>query len=361
MTLNVTKFAAIKGSQSGDDYFTVICEMGLVPKLFLFNESTIPTELRAQRHINKGRIPEMAKYIVDNPKNYIFSALTASIDGNINFKPLQINGKDSEVGELEISGDAKLMINDGQHRRAAIEKALVEDPEIRKDSIAVVFFKDKGLKKSQQMFSDLNRHAIRPATSIARLYDHRDPVAEIIRRVVYETEVFKGVVEMERSTITERSSKLFPFSGIYSASKYLINANEIKKIEPAVKLLGSFWENVGEQFNNWKGVRIGNLSSAEVRKDYINTHVVILQALGIAGRDLMEKYPDNWKKKLKKLKDIDWQKRNKIWDQRVIVNGRVVKNNMSIMLASNVIKKALGVSLNAKEKAEESKMKNGKY
>ena len=31
------------------------------------------------------------------------------------------------------------------------------------------------------------------------------------------------------------------------------------------------------------------------------------------------------------------------------------------MLASNVIKKTLGVSLNAKEKAEESKMKNGKY
>ena len=361
MTLNVTKFAAIKGKQSGDDYFTVICEMGLIPKLFLFNESTIPTELRAQRHINKGRIPEMAKYIVDNPKNYIFSALTASIDGNINFKPLQINGEDSEVGELEISGDAKLMINDGQHRRAAIEKALGENPELRKDSIAVVFFKDKGLKKSQQMFSDLNRHAIRPATSIARLYDHRDPVAEIIRRVVYETEVFKGVVEMERSTITERSSKLFPFSGIYSASKYLINANEVKNIEPAVKLLGSFWETVGEQFNNWKGVRIGNLSGTEVRRDYINTHVVILQALGIAGRDLIEKYPDSWKKKLKKLKNIDWQKRNKIWDQRVIVNGRVIKNNKSIMLASNVIKKALGVSLSAKEKAEESIMKNGKY
>ena len=361
MTLNVTKFAAIKGKQSGDDYFTVICEMALIPKLFLFNESTIPTELRAQRHINKGRIPEMAKYIVDNPKNYIFSALTASIDGNIKFKPLQIDGKDSEVGELEISGDAKLMINDGQHRRAAIEKALGENPELRKDSIAVVFFKDKGLKKSQQMFSDLNRHAIRPATSIARLYDHRDPVAEIIRRVVYETEVFKGVVEMERSTITERSSKLFPFSGIYSASKYLINANEIKKIEPAVKLLGSFWETIGEQFNNWRGVRIGNLSSSEVRRDYINTHVVILQALGIAGRDLIEKYPDSWKKKLKKLKNIDWQKRNKVWDQRVIVNGRVVKNNKSIMLASNVIKKVLGVSLNAKEKAEESKMKNGKY
>jgi DNA sulfur modification protein DndB len=61
------------------------------------------------------------------------------------------------------------------------------------------------------MFSDLNRHAIRPSTSIAKLYDHRDPIAEVIRRVVYETEVFKGVVEMERSNIAERSSKLFPY------------------------------------------------------------------------------------------------------------------------------------------------------
>ena len=35
MTLNVHKFAAIKGKQSGDDYFTVVCEMALIPKLFL--------------------------------------------------------------------------------------------------------------------------------------------------------------------------------------------------------------------------------------------------------------------------------------------------------------------------------------
>ena len=98
---------------------------------------------------------------------------------------------------------------EGTHRRAAIEKALQDNPSLSNETIAVVFFRDKGLKKSQQMFSDLNRHAIRPATSIARLYDHRDPVAEVIRRVVYETEVFKGVVEMERSTIAERSSKLF--------------------------------------------------------------------------------------------------------------------------------------------------------
>ena len=357
MSLNVHKFAAIRGRQSGDDYYTVVCEMAIIPRLFLFNEATIPTELRAQRHINKSRIPEMAKYIVDNPKNYIFSALTASIDGKIEFNPLKINGKDSEVGELEISGDAKLMINDGQHRRAAIEKALTENPDLAKDTVAVVFFKDKGLKKSQQMFSDLNRHAIRPSTSIAKLYDHRDPIAEVIRRVVYETEVFKGVVEMERSNIAERSSKLFPFSGIYSASKNLIDLEKNKKIDQHVNLVSLFWDTVGDNMDQWRGVRIGNLSATEVRRDYIHTHVIILQALGMAGKDLMSQFPNNWKTKIKNLKKINWLKNNPEWHQRVIVNGRVVKNSNSIILAANLIKKALGARLSVKEKALESKMK----
>ena len=359
MSLNVHRFAAIRGRQSGDDYYTVVCEMALIPKLFLFNETSIPTELRAQRHINKGRIPEIARYIVDNPKNYIFSALTASIDGNVKFKPLQIENKDTEVGELEISGDAKLMINDGQHRRAAIEKALTENPDLRKDSIAVVFFKDKGLKKSQQMFADLNRHAIRPSNSIAKLYDHRDPMAEIIRRVVYETEVFKGVVEMERSNISERSSKLFPFSGIYSASKHLVNHKDIKDFNKEVSLVSNFWEAIGENMDQWKGVRLGNLSATEVRRDYINTHVVILQALGIVGNELIKKQ-SNWKSKIKNLTKINWLKNNSIWQNRVIINGRVVKNSTSIYLASNIIKKTFGLNLNTKEKALESKFKNEK-
>jgi DNA sulfur modification protein DndB len=50
-----------------------------------------------------------------------------------------------------------------------------------------------------------------------------------------------------------------------------------------------------------------------------------------------------------------------VWQQRVIINGRVVKNNNSIILASNVIKKALGIKLDTKEKALESQVKkNGK-
>ena len=42
--------------------------------------------------------------------------------------------------------NARLLINDGQHRRKAIEKALEERPDIGYESISVVFFEDKGIK-----------------------------------------------------------------------------------------------------------------------------------------------------------------------------------------------------------------------
>ena len=113
--------------------------------------------------------------------------------------------------------------------------------------------------------------------------------------------------------------------------------------------------------DQWKGVRLGNQSAAEVRRDYIHTHVIILQAIGVAGKDLINQFPSNWKTKLKNLHKVNWLKNDPEWHRRVIINGRVVKNTNSIILASNLIKKALGVRLNTKEKALESKIKkNGK-
>lgn len=38
--------------------------------------------------MNKARIPEMATYIINNPKDYVFSTLTASIDGDFEFSAI---------------------------------------------------------------------------------------------------------------------------------------------------------------------------------------------------------------------------------------------------------------------------------
>lgn len=164
-------FPAVKGIQASMEYYVAMVPLDCISKLFTFTDENLPPEIRSQRTLNKARIPEIREYILSNPKSYVFSALTASIDGDVDFEAVQEN---SNLGMLSISMAAKLLINDGQHRRAAIEEALKKNPELKYEHISIVLYHDIGLKRSQQMFSDLNRFAIRPTKSLNILYDNRD-------------------------------------------------------------------------------------------------------------------------------------------------------------------------------------------
>ena len=116
---------AVKGMQANMPYYTVMCPLNLVAMLFTYTDNSLPPEMRVQRVLNKQRIPEMKDYILTNRDCYVFSALTASVDGEIEFNPAK---KNAAFGELKISTDSRIIINDGQHRRAAIEAALEECP-----------------------------------------------------------------------------------------------------------------------------------------------------------------------------------------------------------------------------------------
>src|SRR5512135_2016707 len=95
-------FPAIRGIQAGREYYISMCPLRLIPKIFLFDEEELVPELRAQRILNKARIPEIARYITRNRQNYTFSAITSSIDAAVNFEPLATGAEGSRVGLLHI-------------------------------------------------------------------------------------------------------------------------------------------------------------------------------------------------------------------------------------------------------------------
>ena len=137
-------FDAIRGTQAKRDFYVAMCPLKIIPKLFIFNDYDIPPELRAQRTLRETRIPAIKDYILNNPDDYTFSSLTASVDGLMEFSPFPSLGKDGKLGRLNINMDSRLLINDGQHRRKAIEEALKEKPELGSEMISVVFFQDDG-------------------------------------------------------------------------------------------------------------------------------------------------------------------------------------------------------------------------
>lgn len=347
-------FSALKGVQAGREYFVAMCPLKLIPKIFLFDEDELPSDLRAQRVLNRSRIPEIARYLVENPTEYVFSAITASVDGSITFEPFGSDG--AQIGRLRIPMTAKVIINDGQHRRAGIEEALKERPEIGDEAIAVVLFTDGGLKRSQQMFADLNKHAVRPTKSLGILYDLRDPLSHLARKLITAVPYFKGLTETEKTTISNRSIKLFTLSGIYQGTRALLNKPKSGKISTQEEELAvSFWTEVGKLIPEWQMAQNRKVSAAELRRDFIHAHALALHALGIAGNALVAAEPKKWRSLLKPISKIDWLRSNtRLWEGRAMVGGRVSKAHNNVILTSVVLKKALGLPLSPEEKRVEN-------
>lgn len=354
------QFPAIRGIQAQREYYISMCPMRLLPKLFEFNENNLAPELRAQRQLNKARIPELSRYITENVDNYVFSAITVSIDGDVTFAPLAGSGDANRIGMLKIPMSARFIINDGQHRRAAIDLALRNHPELGDETIAVVFFLDKGLERCQQMFADLNRYAIRPSTSLSILYDYRDETARLVKSLIANSDIFRDVVELEKTSLAPRSKRLFTLSAIYHATNELLNGCPETTPEETAQLALEFWETVAAQIDEWGRVRSGDLTAGEVRTDFIHTHGVVLQALARAGRALICKYPKAWQKKLVKLKTIDWRRANSgTWEGRALVGGQLSKAHQNVVLAANAIKIHLGLELSDDELRVENAYKRG--
>jgi len=342
-------FPSIRGVQAGREYYVSMCPMRLIPRIFIFDEDELKPELRSQRVLNKQRVPEMARYLTRNPKNYTFSALTASIDGKVRFESLGEDDGEQNIGRLRVPMNSKFVINDGQHRRAAIEAALHDNPDLGDETISVVFFLDVGLKRCQQMFADLNRHAIRPTTSLGLLYDHRDSWATIAKSVVESVPTFNGLTEMERSTISNRSIKLFTLSGIHNATHSLLSGLELEDDETRVNLAAEFWTCVANQIPDWTLARERKVSAADLRQEFIHSHTLALAALARVGNSLITSEAKAWKGKLKKLSTIDWSRSNRQWEGRAMSAGRLSKRNVNVTLTGNLIKTHLDIPLSVDE------------
>lgn len=344
-------FPAIRGVQAGKEFYVTMCPLKLLPTMFQTAATDIPPELRAQREMNKSRVTPITRYMLENSDNYVFSSIAASINSEVDFESYGDDIIGRKIGTLSVSMDAKFIINDGQHRVAAIIEALKDDSTLGNETISVVLFVDCGLSNSQQMFADLNRYAVRPTKSLSILYDHRDPLAKLANELVKEVSVFKGMTEKAKSSISNRSRKLFTLSSIYQATKTFLQKKEGTSVtDDEVALSIEYWETVAKYMPDWQAAVKKQVAPCELRSDYVHAHGIALQALAITGNSLIKSEPKNWKKTLSKLTEIDWARENaSLWEGRALVGGTLNKSQKNVALTANHIKQTLGLALDPKE------------
>ena len=241
-------FPAVKGIQAGREYYISMVPLKLLSRLFPAEEEIVLPEYRAQRRINEARIPEIKQYIQDNRDSYVFSALSASIDGDFEF----VAQEGSDVGTLIVDMESVFLINDGQHRKAAIEAAMKEDATLENETISLVFFEDAGLARSQQMFTDLNKHAVKTSNSLATLYDARDEIAVATKGIIEAIPFFRRFTDKERDILGKNSSNLFTLNMMYKANQKILHSDRCSADDE--RFLLSFWSLVADNVVEWQEV-----------------------------------------------------------------------------------------------------------
>jgi DNA sulfur modification protein DndB len=354
-------FPVIRGNMGGRHYYSLLIPLSEIPHLFKFDDwEQCTPELRAQRVLNKARVPDITKYILDNEDGYLFSSITASYSCPVNFIPSTEN---LETGTLEMElENVEFIINDGQHRCAAIAAALKENPALGKEKISVLLFETESLERLQQMFSDLNRFVQKTSKSLGILYDRRDNLSTLTMEVSERVDVFRGTVDKEKVTIPLRSPKLFTIAALYEANEELlgkIDRKGTRAYAESLKAAVEYWTELSKVIDDWRKVKNGQMSASELRQEKINTHAVVLRALGGIGRILLEKYPDGWQEKLKLLENVDWRKSvgssaNPLWDDVCITAGSVVSNRQARAATLAVLLREIGESPNGKVTHKES-------
>lgn len=344
-------FSAVKGLQAGKEYYIAMVPLRLLSKLFNGEEEYLLPEYRAQRSINETRIPEIRDYILNNQNSYVFSALSASIDGQFKFIKSEIDGN---LGILQVDMSAIMLINDGQHRKAAIEAALKEKPELGDETISIVFFKDEGLKRSQQMFADLNKHAVKPSKSLSTLYDGRDDFSNAVKDVVVKISFLNKYVDKEHDTLGKFSSKLFTLSNFLRANQRIIKDTVVTQEDR--KFLLEYWKSVFHNIQEWNDLESKRIFKCTLKEEYILTLSVVINAFGRLGACF---YSDNLDMKiLEKLNKIDWFRENKEWIGRVFnEHGKIIGKEDSIIKICNLIKMKLGIELTKEEQVKENEFR----
>ena len=349
-------FHAIRGTQAGREFYVAICPLKTIPKLFSYNGQEIPPELRAQRILSNSRIPVMTRYILDNPAEYIFSSLTASVDRTIKFIPAPHLPPDGKIGTLYIDMNSRVLINDGQHRQKAIEEALKIRPDIGYESISVVFFEDQGLKRSQQMFSDLNKNAVKTSKSLNILYNHRDDFSQFMVKLVDVIEIFQNRVDLEKTSVGSKSPKVFTLNGVTDATKKLLGRPKIDYMhKDEAQFVKDFWETATKSIPQWQLLIRGQIKPKTLKENFVHSNTNCLNSLGIVGRVMHEMYPQTWKKKLGSLREVNWARDNPVWEGRLLQGGRKVRTTAGIEMGANTILQECGIKLPESRRRFESK------
>lgn len=155
-------------------------------------------------------------YILNQEERFFNSLVLAVYDGDPEWIEVELSFEDTEyfnMGFLKLSGEEKIFPVDGQHRAEGIKAAILQNPELKKEKVPVIFIghqkNDDGMKKTRRLFSTLNRYAKPVSMSDIVALDEDDSAAIITRYLVENIPIFMNdkIVSSQQKAIPDTNKK----------------------------------------------------------------------------------------------------------------------------------------------------------
>jgi len=378
-TREVMKVPAFKGRLGGVEYYVIMLSFSKLARYIEATDSNLPTKLREERKPQKQRYAQIARYILNNPEDYRFSALTCTFGKNGTEKPLNWRAARPDepygspgwaIGELTLDQGDPLIIVDGQHRLGAIKEAIADkeaDPELRNESIPVVLFPYISLEDNQQLFSDLNRNVKKTSKSLDVFFDRRDIVNRVVKKVVAKVSVFgEERVDVENISVAKSPTMVFTLAGVYQATNPMIKgafkgellqkelSKENNNEDEYANFLADTWEFIAEQFPEWGKVASGEMNIAQERRNYLHWNSGVVSSIGeFVGAAMRERGAD-WKNAVKTAlthpDNGNWRRDPKYWGGIILAGDQVLPRSAVRFQLVTYLKLKAGLEPTEREK-----------
>jgi DNA sulfur modification protein DndB len=361
-----SQFPALKGKMGEMEYALVMMKLGELVKHISYAEDVqdwaggIPSEFKKQRKLNMSRIVnEMVPYLTATPDHF-YGAITAELErpgdplNRLLFEPA--SGQET-MGTLTLDGSEQVMALDGQHRLKSIELGIKSHPDLARESIAVILVPGKGYKKSQQLFTDLNRYAKQPSKTLNLLFEHREFFAVVAKEVANTARTFADRVNLETNSLGQKAKHHITLGVLYEVVLALLDGHygdsekSPQKIDEATKLVTHIYDNVVQPtLPEFANMLAGQLSPYDLRCKYIFGHSVGQQAIARGIRAARDELGDAWESRIRdSFTRIDWRLTSPSWEGSAVQGGAIGSRRQNIDQTTTVLRLLLGLTVPQQE------------
>lgn len=282
---------AVRISQGGQEHWQATAAFSDVVRLCKVPDERPSSADRYQRDASWKRGAEIAKYVLNNRDSYTLPPIVLCCDS------ASYSDRD---GAVTIRPGGKVLLVDGQHRRAAIEMALEQDRTLEIEEVGIVVYPYDSVDRARQLFSDLNSG--KPIPRSVKVFMDRRIASPAVNAM--DQKPFAGWVEPVKTGLSTRS----PYLWTLSALEQCASIDDTK-----------WWSDALDALPGYKAVLSGKLSPAQARQRYVWAHGVGLRAVGEC-RALLPS-PDL-------LSAVSWERKDPRWEGVASQKGKMLASNV---------------------------------